>query len=567
MSRRAQVGVVLAAAVLIAVMPLAGRAPAADAPVGAADVLDLVCLAGGRPTLLRLHVRLDDKPLSSAWDVYLTAPFAFLDRDGDGVLNAAEARRAPSPDQLLLQFEDGFYTPPAGSGARFADMDADRDHKVTRAELAAYYRAAGVGPLRIVALRGRGPAEAALTEALFARLDRDRDGKLSLEELSAAPGLLRTLDHDDDEFLSPEELAPGLARRLHSVPPALPLPTLAGESLPLFVVPPAGTAGHKEARPRLRDRLLARYDKNKDGKLSRAESGLDGASFDRLDADGSGSLEPAELLSFPDLPPAVELLLRPGSDGARKAPLEIVKAGGARKSADGCIRLELEGVRVDLGVVRHAAETAGMRSFYLQQFRAADKDYKGRLMVEDVDRPAFRLLRTLFATADRDGDGKLTEKELITYLDLHATGAAAYATLVIDGRLAGLFELLDADGDGRLSIHELTAARKRLAPSDRDGDGRIARDELPYRFRFLLDRGRLRPLQSLGEAAVRLSRSAAGPVWFRLLDRNDDGYLSPREFPGTLEDFKRLDTDGDGLIGVEEAEKADTPARKILNRG
>jgi hypothetical protein len=32
--------------------------------------------------------------------------------------------------------------------------------------------------------------------------------------------------------------------------------------------------------------------------------------------------------------------------------------------------------------------------------------------------------------------------------------------------------------------------------------------------------------------------------WFRLLDRNGDGYLSRREFSGSADDFQRLDGDG-----------------------
>ena len=56
--------------------------------------------------------------------------------------------------------------------------------------------------------------------------------------------------------------------------------------------------------------------------------------------------------------------------------------------------------------------------------------------------------------------------------------------------------------------------------------------------------------------------STAGPLWFRKMDRNGDGDVSPREFLGTAEQFRRLDLDGDGLISVEEAEKADALLRK-----
>jgi len=46
------------------------------------------------------------------------------------------------------------------------------------------------------------------------------------------------------------------------------------------------------------------------------------------------------------------------------------------------------------------------------------------------------------------------------------------------------------------------------------------------------------------------------------MDRNGDGDVSRREFLGSAEQFKRIDTDGDGLISVEEAERYDAEVRK-----
>jgi hypothetical protein len=55
---------------------------------------------------------------------------------------------------------------------------------------------------------------------------------------------------------------------------------------------------------------------------------------------------------------------------------------------------------------------------------------------------------------------------------------------------------------------------------------------------------------------------AAGPDWFRKMDRNRDGDVSRAEFLGSDELFRRIDTDGDGLISAAEASRYDALHRK-----
>jgi hypothetical protein len=46
------------------------------------------------------------------------------------------------------------------------------------------------------------------------------------------------------------------------------------------------------------------------------------------------------------------------------------------------------------------------------------------------------------------------------------------------------------------------------------------------------------------------------------MDRNRDGDVSRREFLGTDAQFRQIDTDHDGLISREEAERYDKQARR-----
>jgi hypothetical protein len=128
-----------------------------------------------------------------------------------------------------------------------------------------------------------------------------------------------------------------------------------------------------------------------------------------------------------------------------------------------------------------------------------------------------------------------------------------------------LFGMLDLDRDRQLGAREVLDTFARVSACDRDRDGRVSPEEIPHHIQLTLTRGDLSILLAVpanGQVVVANARTplvrpaprpAAGPAWFRKMDRNHDGDVSRREFLGAHEQFDRVDRDHDGLIGPDEA--------------
>jgi Ca2+-binding EF-hand superfamily protein len=587
---------------LVALAVLLGSASAALARpnVVQPETYDVVFLGDARPVLLRMHIQIDGRPLGAIWEEFVGAVFKDCDRNGDGVLSRDEASRIPMPAVIFNNFG-----PVGGPSVNFAEVGTNNDGKVSRAELAYYFRTHGAAPFQLrngdsqstvgytVRMAGMpDPATpAAINQRLFDLLDTDKDGKLSAQELAAGPAILRRLDSNDDEMVALEELNPNNLPESDFTSAAFVF--TAGAMQMSSSTGPFLTSRPGEPNMELARRLLDQYGrKDKAGprkKLTRADLNFGAAIFEDLHPDANGSVTLEDLARFGDRSPDLELMVsithQRGASAGQTAISLLPSKGKAAPLAAAVVRTPDGLLTLNLGVTRlvfgNPQEPSGtfsvafnQREQYLNQFKQADRDKNGYLDAEEAKQSPF--FRNLFSLMDRDGDGKVFEKEVIAYLDqtekLHAAAMKSCVLLSAAPEGAGLFDLLDTNHDQRLSVRELRQMGKLIAQIDRDGDGKVSKEEIPRSFRLSVRQGvdnrgfqgGTIVVSANGRLASNrpLPEPSAGPVWFRKMDRNRDGDVSRREFLGTDEEFRRIDLDGDGLISPEEADRADQFFRK-----
>ena len=545
---------------LLALAPWA-TAAAPPASMREADRLDYLFLGSDRPVLIRLHVRVGDKAYGAAWSEFMDRLFAWFDKDKDGFLSPAEVARLPIPTAVSYF---ALRSPLAFSQTvPFADIDANKDGKVSREEFLAYYRSNGFADFTFLSHHYQATQVKQLNDAIIERLDPKGDGKLTAAKVAGMYEKLRSLDENEDEIITPKELTNGIGVG------TAPRPALLPEN-GLQRVQPGQTGGLVKG-------LLAKYDRNKDGKLSRKEIGLGEAAFSRLDADKDGFLGPAELGAYLADEPDFVLRLQLGAPTAGKGILGRMGLGTVipvgprltlvnektidpalgkkyRRGPDDSLVVQLGDTKMLLQIY-HEPENGrpprnGAKESYLNLYDIkAGK--KGHVTRADLAEPAYPLLLSIFSQADKDADGKLTRVEIINWLDFMATASDMGLTLLSHDLGRSLFEVLDADGDGGLSVREMRTAWKRLGPLAKGGA--LGHDDLPRTMYLAIKWGGGMGFGSIPVAGVPTRGRPGTPVWFRKMDRNNDGDVSRKEWLGTDEDFAAIDTDGDGLISVDEA--------------
>lgn len=522
-----------------------------DEPVAAADAdrdtHNLVLLAPANPVFLQIRVQVDGRGLRSVRAAYAARLVKLYDKDGDGLLDRDEAKLVPP----LVK------SPTAREMVAIADrweaVDRDpADDKVSIDELAAYIDRVFGSPFTLL-------VKQAISQSvdLFSLLDLNRDGKLSREEFEMASQILHKLDIDDDETFSMDELQPFRNPQLPQNPAVAVEQT--GEQ-PFLLLDDA------ESIAQAAQQLLQRYGvagTNPIAGLGRQAIGIDEADFAAHDVDGNGMLDKTELIT---------LLTNPASHLVVDTQLLQTKPGRPRlvviedslhavakdDGKAGKLSVSTRGIAVELQALTNRAAVSDNRNLFITKFRSGDTDKNGYISENEFG--AVGLANADFKSVDRNGDGMIVLEELLAYVDQDSASSQSRVEFEISHNGKSVFEVIDTNHDRRISRRELAHAFASLQQYDLNGDGAITAVELAGRFKAVLQLGKpvlFRNQGMRGNATAPIAnRPSAGPDWFRKMDRNRDGDVSPREFLGPLSAFKKLDTDGDGLISAAEAEKA-----------
>lgn len=478
--------------------PLLVLALAAASSSVAAPPLELALVGDGKLARLEVRASVDGTPVPAVWDDTFAKLHAFFDRDGNGTLDEKEAARLPAAKALRQAMGNGF-TPPVGTAPAFAELDRNNDGKVTADELAAHYRAAGVGGVYVGV--GRLPAGAELTAALLKHLATDRDGKVGEKEWKAGIDALNKLDKNDDELIGAGEL----------VPKAL----YPGAASSLLLSPTTADATSPDVLAKL--------------------------PLVRLPADANDTHWTQELARRAPQVKADELAGWRKKDADARWEVKLVTKPAEHER----FAFSVGGVRLDGWVAGGRVDDA-LATARQQLTAQLDGKTDPELPTGGGRRRAGGGLDWLVPVADRDGDGKLSARELDGWLDLQSKISRGQVLLtVLDG--GGLFEVLDANHDGALSVRELRGGWERLKAVGAVTDGKFDPKKQP---RVVL------VAASRGYTSTLAADARRGPDWFKAMDRNGDGDVSRREFAGPADVFDTLDTDADGLLSADEAEKA-----------
>ena len=460
-------------------------------------------LTPGGPLLIDVTMTLDGRPYNEAFEKQLAELIKAADTDGDCAATWLE----------LMGNDDYVTGAMAGRPAMnerqrrdaIKQYDLNEDGRIQKQEASAWLgRDAGRSATAFRVRSSRAYVPNSRTHSrVWPFLDRDRDGELSAEELESAGDALLSLDADDDQALTIDELA-SLREQLLG-----------------------------------QNQMYATSDATRDAAIH-LEAGY---TIERLDYILPDMYSPHQTLS-------------PGSFSALpKLFAQLDESGEEWLDHDELARLLTVDPHVRLAIEFNSAPTAEVPTAKVTLLGQSDE--VGMFGEATRDRLTLTLGGTRLVIS-------AIGSRMPTQQAMTSDGEQNELQLMVHDQEDALFEELDANGDGRLGTREMIACQERLTARDANGDGRLTSNELPYSMVVAFTRGNAggegfyTPPRNAS-----VVDSAQSPEWFRHADFNGDGDISRREFLGDLARFKEIDLDGNGFVEAGEADKvnSDSPAK------
>ena len=394
-------------------------------------------------------------------------------------------------------------------------------------------------------------------EFIFDLIDLDGSGVIEIDEMATAAKRLIKRDNDRDECIGFDEVQPPAPE-----PDLLLIDPLNPEiETPEFTHSVFSEILRRADEPQLAQRLIRKYDKNGNGRLSPRELRWDAKRISAIDKNGDGELSRGELSDIQKTPLDIDLTVDVSPTDPQKPELQITHCSGKRLdriARPGVANLMLQNATVSISY-RHVDPVTAAIDNALRKFNLLDADVNGYLDPAEIEGETL-LQRGLFKQIDSDDDQKVFSHEIEDYVRERAEVKAMSCRVNVYDTGSGFFQSMDHNNDGRISVREMREMKKSLLDLRTDDTPGVTRTEPARRFHIEFSRGEYQ-LFGPGEQAIKETISfnthnAAGPKWFVGSDRNNDGDLTWNEFLGHREDFHFLDSDRDGLIDPVEAFRA-----------
>ena len=515
---------------------------AKTAPAAGTDVRDVLLLLDEAPLHLRLHLTLEGLALEAARSAYVDRLMKSLDTDGDGKLSPEEAAKSPLQPERRR-----------GSGQAFLNS-LDGNRSLTRDWIVKQVNRLGGEETVVYKTNVDGSTN---DLEVFKLLDADSSGYIDAAEMAAAATKILERDSDQDECISFQEFLPA-----PEVDPDAPQVVQAPPTAEKPASLPQDQLMRDISNPFLAARLIKKYDKNRDKKLTSEELGWEPARVKMLDKNSDGKLDQNELAQIAATPVDLELAIDLAGAAEGKSDLTILATAGKRlddaKRPD-VLRIAFPKAVLTLSFrkvdpIKSAIERA------MQAFNSIDADNNGYLDKKETEM-RVRFEQGLFDALDADGDGKIFGEEMEKYVKVRGEPMATTASVNVFDTGRGFFESLDTNGDGRISMREMKSAGKSLQRLTSGNSDRLSPRDPARNFNIEFVRGSYdlfaQPNQPVAQSTPSFEqRKAIGPTWFQRMDRNNDGDLTWNEFLGPRDVFHRIDKDGDGLIDPQEAAAA-----------